>query len=57
MKHLKPHQEYFELNPLFNRELMEMFKGGGDVVMLLCSAQDPGSSVLDCLEWRNGLAR
>jgi hypothetical protein len=49
MNHPKAHQEYFELNPLFNSKPMEMFKDRGDVVMLLCSAQYPGCWVLDSL--------
>jgi hypothetical protein len=28
MNHLKAHQEYFELNPLFNREPIEIFNDG-----------------------------
>ena len=37
----------FIFNPLFDREPVEGFKDGGDVVVLPHSHQDPGSTVLD----------
>ena len=57
MNHIEAHQEYLELYSLFNREPMETLEDRGDVIMLSSSAYYPGCSVLDSLEWSNGLVR
>jgi hypothetical protein len=50
-------KENFEINPLSDREPVEVFENRSYMIPLLCSTHYPRCPVLNSLEWSNGFLR